>query len=226
MMSKLVQRAKSVVGFAFDIEKASERKSGFRPAKEHLGSENPNPMYADPRLEGYAAMLRLGYTEQLIIPGKDERRYKSELVDIDGQPSPIWQGWTIREMLVKDFGCDGTCIRWVSSTGTTMNAALAIQELAEKEKMEFGWGKTEFATSYYHCIRTGRVSLQSIGLPSYLTPAEAFTVAEAIILDKAQEAEDRLRSFGGHFTDERIINEIRGIAHHLLGRYEPQRKGW
>ena len=228
MSNRLVHRIDVVCGFAFDIEKTAnpERPSGFKPAGDHLGSIEQNPIYAQPRIEGFAAMLRLGFCRMLVIPGKDERRYKGETIVIDGKPSKLWQGWVIREMLIHDLGADPSKIHWLPSTGTTGNAAIAFLEFARREHLSIEEGEVEFVTSWYHCPRAGRIALRSAGLPPFLTPAEAFTLAEAELDGNREAAEQRLRSFGGHFTDSRVIQEIRGVALFLLGKDRPQTKGW
>ncbi len=228
MSNRLAHTVDVVCGFAFDIEKTDDpqRPSGFKPAEVHLGSIELNPLYAQPRLEGLAAMLRLGFCRMLVIPGKDERRYKDETIVIDGKPPKYWQGWVIREMLIHDLSADPSKIHWLPSTGTTGNAAIAFCEFARWEHLSIEEGKVEFVTSWYHCTRAGRIALRSAGLPPFLTPAEAFTLAEAELDGTRDAAEQRLRSFGGHYLDPRVIQEIRGIAMFLLGKDQPQMKGW
>jgi len=228
MSNRLVHTVDVVCGFAFDIEKTADpgRPSGFKPAGDHLGSIEQNPLYGQPRLEGFAAMLRLGFCRMLVIPGKDEKRFKEETIEIDGVPSEIWQSYVIREMLIHDLGADPSKIHWLPSTGTTGNAALAFRKFAEQERLSIEEGKVEFVTSWYHCPRASRIALRSAGLPPFLTPAEAFTLVEAELGGAREAAEERLRSFGGHYTDSRVIQEIRGIAMFLLGKDKPQTMGW
>ncbi len=223
-MGPVIEFPPLLVCFAFDIDRGAT-KSGFIPAKQHLGSDFPNPMYGQARLEGYAAAHRITHS-RMLFPGKDERRFKGEVIDIDGTPSPLWQGFIIRKMLVEDYGCNPARIDWLRSTGTTGNAADAVRVYLEQQGIVAKEGVVEFSTSFYHCNRAGRVALRHAGLPCLLTPAESFTVAEAILHGTQNEAEERLRSFGGHLADIRIINEIRGIALDLLDMYEPQTKNW
>lgn len=213
--SPLAVTATVAVGFAFDIVRDPARTSGFAPAKDHLGSDSP--LYAQPRLEGYAAMLRLRFCEQMLIPGKDERRYKDE---------QIWQGYAIKEILEHDLGCDVSTVRWIPSTGSTLEAARAIKRFIRKEKIAQGEGKLEFMTSHYHSQRAARIALRQTNLYPRITSAEAFTLAEAILGDRLEAAIERLRGFGGHYTDPRVIDEIKGEALFLLGRYQIQTKDW
>lgn len=213
-----------VICFACDIQEG-DTVSGYVPAEDHLGSEEWNPLYGLPRIEGYAALHRLT-NSRMLIPGKDEKRFKGRMIEIDGKQSLPWQGYLIRKILIEDYGCDPARIDWVPSTGSTNNAAEAARKYLEDNDIVPQEGIVEFTTSFYHCVRTASRVLRRAKLPVLLTPAEAFTVAEAILHDKQREAEDRLRSFGGHFMDPRIIIEIRGIALDLLGKATRQTKGW
>src|SRR3989344_298487 len=224
-MPVLDRTADLVIGFAFDIERDPNTTSKFKPADEHLGSENPNPLYATPRLEGYAAMLRLGFTRHLLIPGKDERRYKGETVEIDGKPSPLWQGLIIRKMLIEDYGIKGVPIEWIPSTGSTRDAAIAAAIELRRRNIVVAEGRVEFVTSWYHVDRPSH-HLREAGLLPLITSAETFPIAEAILKGERNEALDHLRSFGGHYLDQRVRDEIGGTAELLLGTYERKTKGW
>jgi uncharacterized SAM-binding protein YcdF (DUF218 family) len=171
-------------------------------------------------------MLRLGFTDRLVIPGKDERRLKHEHILLDGKRSPIWQGYAIREMLIKDLGCDARHIKWLQSTGTTNDAAIAARNFLRDNDIPLCEGSFEFVTSWYHCTRSACISMRMAGVPPHILPAESFTLALAETEGARSQAEDRLRSFGGHYLDSRVIAEIRGISDHLLGRYESKKTGW
>jgi len=62
-------------GLAFEVEKSHETKSGFKPA---VTDKSQQLLFADLRLDGFAALLRLGLANSLRIVGGNEGRYKSE----------------------------------------------------------------------------------------------------------------------------------------------------
>src|SRR5262249_31995687 len=133
----------------------------------------------------------------------------------------------IKKMLVEHHDSDPERIEWLpSKEGTTINSALVARQYLHEHGIEPKERTVEFCTSFYHCVRSSRVALRGVGLPPLLTPAEAFTIAEAILLGTQQDAEDQLRSYGGHLCDQRIIKEIRGIAQDLLDAYRPETVGW
>ena len=71
-----LSRFETVFGLAFDVTKSHDTISGFQPAESDLGAGKF--LFGDLRLEGFAAMMRLGFSKKLVLVGGDEGRYKDE----------------------------------------------------------------------------------------------------------------------------------------------------
>src|SRR3989344_6781703 len=86
-------RKESVFCLGFFIEKADERKSGFKPADQDEGGK----LYCDLRMEGVAALLRIGFAKKVVVLGGNEKRITT---------TNIRRGRAIQKMLIDDFGAD------------------------------------------------------------------------------------------------------------------------
>ena len=64
----------TVFGLAFDVIKDKTRKSGFAPAQTDLGSGKN--LFGLARLEGFAAIAKLGFAQKIVVIGGNEGRYK------------------------------------------------------------------------------------------------------------------------------------------------------
>lgn len=195
-----------VCGLAFDIEKAHTR-SGFRPAKVDLGAEKN--LFADLRLEGFAALLRLGFTETLMIFGGNEKRYHGETVNVSGKKVPLNRGWAIAQMLIQDYGIPEWKVGSSFSLGNTVGNIEAIRQTVGKRQ-------SVVVSNHYHLPRAA-LDLYAVGLQFPLYAAEAFW-----LLEDESRKNTLIQRLGGNAYAERVAEEIQGIAHKLAGAYTPR----
>ena len=194
-----------VCGLAFDIEKAPTA-SGFKPAPFDIGGGEE--LFADLRLEGFAALLEQGFAKKLIIFGGDERRYAGEMVQIadEAEPVPLNRAWAITQMLEKDFGIPAERLGHFASRSNTIGNIKAI-------KREVGNKRSVVVTNHYHIPRTD-MDLEAEGLTLRCRSAEAFLlldgrVSEALLAER----------LGGGPLANRMVSEIRGMTAKIRGDY-------
>ena len=205
--SKLGLSVKKAFGLAFDIQKSEKRtKSGFEPAVFDLGAGKE--LFGDIRLDGFAAMLRIGFAEHLVVIGGDEGRYKNELPVIN-------RAWAIREMLVHDFEiAPDRVLSFSSKSNTDGNIAIIKAVMAEfvvEETANFG-----VISNLYHLPRA-RLDLDAGGLILSTYAAEAFW-----LLEQDDRKDLLVERFGGGPLAERIAEEVQGIADKIRGSYVPR----
>jgi len=150
-----------VCGLAFDIEKDPGTASGFIPARIDLGAGKE--LFADLRLEGFAALLRLGFAEKLIIFGGNEGRYKDETPVIN-------RARAITQMLEYDFGIPHDRLGYFASSSNTLGNVAAI-------KKQIGSRRSAVVSNHYHLPRAA-LDLTAAGLHVPLHAAEAFILLQ------------------------------------------------
>lgn len=182
-------------GLAFDIEKTSDTASGFMPADIDLGGGEK--LFADLRLDGFAALMRLNFAEKIIIVGGMEGRYREEKIP---------RAWAICQMLEKDCGIAAERLEWrVSGSNTGGN----VQIITNSSGRTF----PTVITSHYHVGRTLRL-FREVGHWADIISAEAFWVLED--LERKDAVAERL---GGGSAARRDAIEVRGVAQLLEKTY-------
>lgn len=184
-------------GLAFDIEKDEITASGFKPARIDLGAGKE--LFADLRLEGFVALLQLGFAEKLIVFGGNEGRYKDEKPVIN-------RAWAITQMLEYDFGIPNDRLGYFASSSNTIGNVEAI-------KKQIGSKRSAVVSNHYHLPRAA-LDLTAAGLCVPLHAAEAF-----ILLNNRSLKELLLERLGGGLLAERSMEEIQGMADKLVGAY-------
>jgi hypothetical protein len=195
-------------GLAFDIEKdedaGDEREftaSGFKPARLDAGASKE--LFADLRLEGFAALLRLDFAQKLIVFGGDEKRY-------EGEKPIINRAESITKMLEYDYGIPPERLGYFASRSNTTGNVEAI-------KRQVG-NKTEglVVSNHYHIPRAHRI-LWKAGVNVHLLPAESF-----MLLEDRSRKESIFKRLGGGPLAERMVEEIQGIADDIIDAYVPR----
>lgn len=204
MECQLAVSVKVAFGLSFDVEKATERKSGFRPAQRCLNADKH--LFGDLRLEGFAALLRAGFAEELVVVGGKEGRYPDE---------NICRAWAIREMLVRDLGVDFGKVSSVPSVSNTGGNIAAIKSVINGRGLVFS--DCAVVSNLYHLPRTF-LDLVTANLPIPIYPAEAFW-----LLEDGSRKQHLIESFGGGPLAERIAEELQGIANKISGIYKARK---
>ncbi len=205
MDQRLAMFVHTAFGLAFDVEKAPDRKSGFKPAQTDLGSGKQ--LFGDLRLDGFAALLQTGFAQHLVVLGGYEGGYKGELPVIN-------RAWSIREMLVHDLGIDPNLVLSIPSASNTGGNIAAIGAKMEADTIS----PTDCAlvSNLYHLPRAF-LDLMAGNLPIPIYAVEAFWLLE----DESRKAK-LIERFGGGSLAERMAEEVQGIAHKLRGTYKPR----
>jgi len=203
---KLATSVERVFGLAFDIQKHPLRLSGFAPAPVDLGSGKP--MFGEARLEGFAALLRLGFARHLTIVGGDEGRYR-------GEEPVINRAAAIRAMLIADCKIDPNLVTSIPSASNTGGNFTIIKR--EFEASGFAPDEVMVVTSHYHVPRAVQMMAKE-GLVLPVISAEALVLLEGVITKEGLVN----RYFGGGPLAERLGEEIQGIADLLRGTYIPR----
>lgn len=196
-------------GLAFDIEKSLETRSGFQPARIDLGAAKD--LFGQLRLEGFAALLELGFADKLIVTGGIEGRYKEE-----GIP----RARAIIEMLEKDFGIPKNRLGFLVSASNTGGNVQAIKKYAGDHS------RPVVVSNLYHLPRSA-IDFAGNQHGVSLLPAESF-----ILIKDRSSKESMIERFGGGPLAERIVEEIQGVTDKLLGTYQARtdieipRKWW
>lgn len=188
---------------AFDVERDTTATSGFKPAQFDLGAGKE--LFADLRRRGFKAALELGWTDQLVIAGGDEGRYK-------GETPVINRAETIRDMLIAD-GIDGARITAVPSRSNTGGNIAIFRNVLEERGIEPL--KCGLVTNHYHTPRAQAMALEG-GLVMQAWPAEAFLIIAGM-------SEDELvHELGDGPLAERCAAEIHGMADMMRKTYKPR----
>lgn len=197
-----------VCGLAFDIEKDIEQgkktTSGFVPARIDLGGGEE--LFADLRLEGFAALLELDFAKKLIIFGGDERRYKGERVKVENKLVPLNRAWAITQMLEHDFGIPAERLGFFASRSNTLGNIEAIKRQVRRKK-------SVVVTNHYHIPRTD-IDLEAAGLNLRCRSAEAF-----LLLDGRLSKEVLAERLGGGPLADRMVIEINGMMEKMRGTF-------
>lgn len=204
-----LQMKRQAFGLAFDIERTTATKSGFRPAQFDLGSGKE--LFGLVRIAGWAAMIRLDIVDHLTIVGGDEGRYKED---------PINRAVAIREMLIRDYEVDASRVDAVPSKSNTLGNVGIIRDRSTSPS-------DIVVTNLYHIPRAA-MDLAAQGLSLPMIAAEAFTLLEAKRGEKEHNNEGLfalkknllIESLGGGPLAERCAEEIQGIADKLDGSYQ------
>ncbi len=187
---------------AFDVEKQEGvTDSGFVPAETDLGSGKQ--LFGWLRLEGFAALAKLGFAKKLVIVGGDEKRYAGENPGVN-------RANVIREILIQDFDIDPSMVDAIPSTSNTGGNLAAIQQhLPSKWMIPY-----LVVTSFYHLPR---VQCDLVDPMAICYPAEAFSLYANPGLKS-----DMIENLDEGELAERIVEEIQGIAHKMRGTYQPK----
>lgn len=204
MDQELAISVSRVFGLAFDVEKASNRLSGFESALVDLGSGKP--MFGDLRLEGFASLLRIGFADHLTIIGGDEGRYR-------GEEPAINRAAAIRAMLMADCGIAPYLVTSIPSASNTGGNIAIIKEQIEACPPSL---RVAVVTSHYHVPRAAMM-MAAGGLSVPVYSAEAFLLLEGVLTK-----EELVKGFGGGLLAERMGEEIQGIADLIRGTYVPR----
>lgn len=196
---------KSAFGLAFDVERTSDRKSGFKPALFDLGAGKF--LFGNLRLDGFAASLKTGFAEMLVLAGGDEGRYKDE-------KPPVNRANAIREMLVHDCGIDPERVRALPSRSNTGGNIAVIRSFIESENLRPE--DCGLVSNHYHLPRA-HLDLTASGLPLRMFSAEALW-----LLEDAERKNELIKRLGEGHLAERYAEEIAGIADKMRGTYEPR----
>jgi len=192
----------ALFGLAFDVEKTTVTKSGFKSAPFDYGSSKE--LFGALRLAGFAAAYRTGLAGHLVIAGGDERRYA-------GETPVINRAETIRHMLIEDFGVDPAWVTAYPSRSNTGGNITIFKRVIE----ERGWTSAEcgLITNHYHIPRASLMAFnQKLFMPAYA--AEAF-----LLLLGPTTKNDLIREFGEGILAERAAEEIQGVADMINGSY-------
>ncbi len=191
-------------GLAFDVERDPNRLSGFRPAETDLGVRKA--LFGDLRLEGFAAMLRLGFAEKLIIIGGNEKRYENEA-------EPVNRAYAIVQMLVHDHDNEPDRVTHIASKSNTSGNITALVQIMSKNGLDPG--TCGVVSSHYHLPRA-EFDLREAGVLVRTFPAEAF-----ILLEGRHHLKWLIKRFGGGPLAERSAYEIKGLGDKITGNYQP-----
>jgi hypothetical protein len=198
----------AVLGLAFDVEKASS-PSGFKPARFDQGAQKE--LFADVRLLGFAAALKSGLAQRIIIAGGDEGRYK-------GEEPVINRAEAIRLMLIRDHGIDPELVTaYASRSNTGGNIAIFAEKIVASRQAISSFA---LMSNLYHLPRA-MVDLAAAGFSEVIpVPAEA-----AILFQHPKDQIDPVKSeiirmLGEGPLAERVAEEAAGIADKLRGSYE------
>lgn len=198
-MANFAKPVPLVFGLAFDVEKASDRKSGFKPAEFDLGAGKN--LFGDIRLDGFAALLKSNFAEKLVVVGGIEGRYKGENIP---------RARAITDMLHKDHGIPTSRLGYlVSASNTGGNIEMIRREVG-------GRSAPVVVSNHYHLPRAG-IDFDEKSLRASLLPAESF-----ILIHNPDEKEHLVERLGGGPLAERVVTEARGVADKLLGVYKPR----
>lgn len=195
------------LGIAVDVERSSS-PSGFKPARFDRGAQRE--LFGELRILGFAAAIRSGLVQRLILAGGDEGRY-------DGETPVVNRAEAVREMLIHEHEIDpNLVVAHPSRSNTSGNIAIFAEKILESREPPSSFA---LITSLYHLPRA-MIDLAAAGFP------EAFPLpVEAAILfehpkDKLDSVKgDIIRQLGEGPLAQRMVEEAAGIADKLRGDY-------
>lgn len=199
-----------VFGLACNIERTTETLSGFRAKDVHGPSQEQ--LFGQPRLADFAAMLKSGFTKQIVFLGAAEKD--------DGEP--FQQGDAMVTIVEQDYGAPTGLCRNADSGYGTNEAASYIRKIAAEEDIDLN--DTMFSTSHYHVPRF-HVLTRENGLLLRSVPAEAFYLLDHTDQEGNREEgiiEKLIDELGGNGYAKRTVNELIGISRMVAGLYRPQ----
>ncbi len=192
-------------GLAFDVRRANN-KSGFQPSKFDSGGQLE--LFGDLRLWGFAAALKLGIAESMVLAGGDEKEYAGETPIVNRAES-------IRAMLIYDFGIDEQRVQaYPSRSNTGGNVEIIKRVLEERRLAPEDCG---LSTNLYHLPRA-HMDLMANGLSALpMYAAEAFW-----LLEDPDRKDDLPHFLGEGPLADRVTGEIQGVADKIRGTYVPR----
>ena len=193
-------RKESVFCLGFFIEKADERKSGFKPADQDEGGK----LYCDLRMEGVAALLRIGFAKKVVVLGGNEKRITT---------TNIRRGRAIQKMLIDDFGADPDRVEAIDCSPNTAGNVASIIDYINMYQMS---GQTFAVVSNMYHIPRVALLLESANVHLPLYPAEAFLLIE----NEEKWKSELIERYGGGSLAKRIVEEAQGVAAMLCGTYK------
>lgn len=184
-------------GLAFDIERTSDTRSGYKPAKYDMGGVQE--LFGELRLDGFAKALRLGIVDKLTVVGGDEGRYKND--------NPINRAVAIREMLIHDHGIDPALVDAVPSKSNTLGNVGIIKERSTSDD-------DVVISSLYHIPRAA-MDIAAEGLKLKMMAAEAY-----MLLEDPKAKQTIIKALGGNPLAMRYAEEAQGMADKVRGTYK------
>ena len=203
MAGELKIRVRTLFGLAFDVQRDTGRKSGFKPALIDLGVGKD--LFGDLRLDGFAAALRTGFADTLILAGGDEGRYKGETPTVN-------RAWAIGQMLVHDYGFDERKIQTFASKSNTLGNVGIIGDFIAMNGLDIG--DCGLMTNLYHLPRA-HMDIVAHNLPLRLFAAESLW-----LIEQPERKNDLVRRLGEGPMAERMAEEVAGIADKIRGSYK------
>lgn len=202
-MEDLKIRVQTLFGLAFDIEKEPGRRSGFKPASFDMGVGKE--LFGDLRLEGFAAALKTGFADEIVLAGGDEGRYKNETPVIN-------RAWAIREMLIHDFGIDPRRVQSFASKSNTLGNVGIIRDFMGQSKKPLS--ECGLMSNLYHLPRA------HLDIVAHDVPLRLFAAESLLLIEQPAIKNDLVQRLGEGPLAERMVEEIGGIADKIRGAYQ------
>lgn len=203
-------RVKLVFGLTCNIERTDKTPSGFQAMDVH--AQSGEQLFGQPRLAGFAGMLKTGYTENIMFLGAAET----------GQGETFQQGDAIAAIIKQDYGAlAGRCSNADAGYGTN-EAAQYIRRISQEEGVDLS--DVVVSTSHYHLPRA-MFLLQEQGLLVASVAAEIFYLLDHTDEDGNMEmgiVPGLIETFGGGGYAQRTVNELIGTAKKAGGFWKPQ----
>jgi hypothetical protein len=193
-------------GLACDVQKTRGQVNQFHAADGELSTGRK--LFGDLRLEGFAALLKTGFAERLIVVGGAEARYKDK---------QIGRAYAVREILLRDLGVDAERIEAMHSEPNTSGNVAAIKRIVEERSLQSN--DCAVVSSHYHLPRV-HMDLWANGLLMPIFSAEAFSLlAREDPKERLIYKDQMIRRFGQGALAQRMVDEIGGIADKMRGIY-------
>jgi hypothetical protein len=193
-------------GLACDVQKARGQVNQFRAADGELSTGKK--LFGDLRLEGFAALLKTGFAERLIVVGGAEARYKDE---------QIGRACAVREILLRDLGVDAERVEALHSEPSTSGNVAAVKRIVEERSLRSN--DCAVVSSHYHLPRV-HMDLWANDLLVPIFSAEAFSLlAREDPKERLIYKDQMIRRFGQGALAQRMVDEIGGIADKMRGIY-------
>ena len=202
-MGTLAITVRTLFGLAFDVEKDSSRKSGFKPASIDLGIGKE--LFGDLRLDGFAAALRCGFADELILAGGDEGRYKGETPIIN-------RASAIMQMLIHDYCVDASRVQAFASKSNTLGNVGIIRDFIKANGRSVD--ECGLITNLYHLPRA------HMDVIAHDVPLRLFAAESLYLIERPDTKNELVHRLGEGPMAERMAEEIAGIADKIRGSYE------